>query len=162
MLCSSNTGMHCDAGSSTTTCSQNPTCADTSGATQPQPGAQVVCKCGGINCTSGTGFFCNAQSSLCRPHAVPTCARVDGMAATGVPNCACAEHVECSAGEYCYAALSQCSVDGTDFFGFAPTMRYSGKCTDKDCKASHRQEDRSMMARPSGGSQWSRPRGNRG
>ena len=39
----------------------------------------------------------------------------------------------------------------------------SGKCTDKECKASHRQDDRSMMARSTGGSTYNRRGGgNRG
>ena len=129
-LCTSNTGMVCNATSST--CKQTATlCADTSGATKPELGQEAVCKCGSVDCTSGTGFFCNAHRSLCRSYAVPTCAGLNGTVAQpeDVPNCACGHRTECSAGEYCFASINECSTNGKDFVGFPP-LRSSGKCTD--------------------------------
>ena len=78
-----------------------------------------------------TGMFCNAASSLCRSYAVPTCAKTNGVAPnTGATNCACGDGTDCASGLYCLAASSQCSTDGTDFVGFSPTVKMSGRCDD--------------------------------
>ena len=94
--------------------------------------SSATCVCGKLGriCDSSTGVMCDGTSSVCS-HA-PACSDLTGAKKnSGACNCG---SIDCTqaVGFYCFAAISQCSVDGTDFVGFSSleSLKSSGKCDD--------------------------------